>query len=33
VALQEAGVIKADVDVKNVVASLIEPKFTAHLGA
>ncbi len=33
VALQEAGVIKADVDVKGVVASLIEPKFTAHLAA
>lgn len=33
IALQEAGVIKADVDVKSVVASLVEPKFTAHLGA
>lgn len=33
VALQEAGIIKPDVDVKGVVASLIEPKFTAHLGA
>ena len=33
VALQEAGVIKADVDVKGVVASLIEPRFTAHLAS
>ena len=33
IALQEAGVIKADVDVKAIVAALIEPKFTARLGA
>jgi sulfonate transport system substrate-binding protein len=33
VALQEAGVIKADIDVKAVVSALIEPKFTAHLAA
>ncbi|CAN1485276.1 TauA ABC-type nitrate/sulfonate/bicarbonate transport systems, periplasmic components [Rhabdaerophilaceae bacterium] len=32
-ALQEAGVIKPDVDIKRVVAALIEPRFTAHLGA
>jgi sulfonate transport system substrate-binding protein len=33
IALQEAGVIKADVDVKATVAGLIEPRFTAALGA
>ena len=33
IALQEAGVIKADVNVKALVDALIEPKFTAKLGA
>ena len=33
IALQEADVIKPDVDVKGVVAALIEPRFTAALGA
>jgi sulfonate transport system substrate-binding protein len=32
-ALQEAGVIKSDIDIKAQVAGLIEPKFTSHLAA
>jgi sulfonate transport system substrate-binding protein len=33
IALQEAEVIKSDVDVKRIVGALIEPKFTAKLKA
>jgi sulfonate transport system substrate-binding protein len=32
-ALQEAGVIKTDIDIKAQVAGLIEPKFTSHFAA